>query len=271
MRVVLCCLAKNEHLYIRDFIKWYLKLGFDTIYIFNNDEIGDNRLYSQFNDNFNGKVEIIDMRGIHKARFQQEVYTNFYNTHEFDWCLFCDIDEFLMGIDNIKDFLNDPRFNDYEQIRIKWKLFGDDNLIHRDMSKPVYEVFKKEVRITYDRSLKKISNLQHQGKAIVRGGLKDVVVTSPHFASRFERNNILKSCLPSGKPCNSKIVISEDYSKEHVFVNHYMTKSLDEFINQKLKRTDAVFEEINLDMSYYWRINKPSYEKLLYLKRMGIK
>ena len=48
-----------------------------------------------------------------------------------------------------------------------------------------------------------------------------------------------------------------------------MTKSLSEFVNQKLKRTDAVFGDKIL-LNYYWRINKKTPEKIEWLKRKGI-
>ena len=90
---------------------------------------------------------------------------------------------------------------------------------------------------------------------------------SCHFASVGKKP--LPSVLPSGKPCNSKIVIEEDYSKETIYLNHYMTKTLDEFIRQKLNRNDAVFNK-SLKLDYFWRINKQSEEKLQYLKDLGL-
>ena len=47
-----------------------------------------------------------------------------------------------------------------------------------------------------------------------------------------------------------------------------MTKSLSEFCNQKLKRTDAVFAD-TLTLNYFWRINKKTPEKLAWLKEHG--
>ena len=241
MQVVLCAMAKNEHLYINDFVNHYLKLGFDKIYIYDNDE-PNQKYIGDFIDN-KDKVEIVDIRGQRKEHLQHDIYTNFYNTHKFDWCLFCDIDEFLFGINEIHEFLSQDNFKDTQQIRIKWKLFGDDNLIERDMSKPVYEIFSHEIKSSLMRDLKTKGNLEHQGKSIVRGGLENVVIRSPHFASMFYRDNILSSVLPSGKPCSSKVAIKEDYSNESVFLYHYMTKSLSEFVNQKLDRNDAVYNQ----------------------------
>ena len=264
MQVVLCCMAKNEHLYINDFVEFYRKIGFDKIYIFDNDELNTHHISSCIKNK--DKVIIKDIRGMKYEKLQQFVYTHFYKMYKFDWCLFCDVDEFLFGIDDIHKFLSDEKFNDYDQIRIKWKLFGDDDLVERDMNKPVYEIFSHEVKSSLNRNLIDKGNLEIQGKAIVRGGIDNVVITSPHFASLRKRNNILKSCLPSGKPCESQVVIYEDYSNESVFLHHYMTKTISEFVNQKLNRNDAVYNK-KLTMDYFWRINKKTKDKIDFLKK----
>lgn len=267
MRVVLCCMAKNEHLYINDFVNHYLSLGFDKIYIYDNDD-NDKPFIGDFIDN-KKRVEIIDVRGIVEKRFQQKCYTEFYNSHTFDWVFYCDVDEFLFGVSNIKLLLEQWKLRAYNQVRVKWKVIGDDGLIERDMDKPVYEIFSHEIKGSLQRDLKTKGNLENQGKAFVRGGLKNVVVASPHFASYYKREYVIPSCLPSGKPCLSKIEITEDYKKETIFLYHYMTKSLSEFIAQKLNRTDAVFGD-KLAINYYWRINKKTPEKLEYLKKRGL-
>lgn len=267
MRVVVCAMAKNEHLYINDWVEHYCKLGFDKIYIFDNDD-KDKPFIGDYIKNKN-RVEIINIRGAHRPKLQHEIYTHFYHTYRFDWCLFCDIDEFLFGINNIHSFLERPIFRNINQIRIKWKLFGDDNLIERDMSKHVYDVFKQEVKESLHRNLMQKGNLESQGKMIVRGGLLNVVIKSPHFASLFTRDNVIPSMLPSGRPCWSKVDIKENYTKETVFLHHYMTKSLSEFVKQKLNRNDAVYDQ-KLTIDYYWRINQKTKEKLEYLQKLGL-
>jgi hypothetical protein len=269
MRVIICAMAKKEHLYINEWVKHYFSMGFDKIYLYDNDELEDDYIGNYIDKKYLPRVEIINIRGIKKEKLQQEVYENFYNTHNFDWCLFCDIDEYLMGICNIKLWLEQYKLKYAKQIRVKWKLFGDDDLITRNMNKPLYEVFKREVKSTLSRGLNGVGSLENQGKAFVRGGLNNVVIKSPHFASFKTRENVIPSVLPSGKPCWSKIVINENYSKENVYLYHYMTKSLSEFINQKLNRNDAVFNQ-KLTLDYYWRINKKTKEKLDYLKNMGL-
>lgn len=267
MRLVLCAMAKNEHLYINDFVNYYLKLGFDKIYIYDNDDI-DKPYIGDFITH-KSRVEIIDIRGQKKEHLQQEVYTNFYKTHDFDWCFFCDIDEYLTGICNVKLWLEQWLFRNIKQIRVKWKLFGDDNLIERDMTKPVYNVFRREIKTSLNRNLKDKGTLENQGKAFVRGGIKDIVISSPHFASIRKRDNVIPSMLPSGRPCFSKVTIMENYSHETIYLNHYMTKSLSEFVNQKLDRNDAVYNQ-SIKLDYFWRINKKTEEKLTYLKNLNL-
>ena len=271
MKVYLCALAKNEHLYINEWVAHYVKLGFDKIYIYDNDDIGSKDIYKSIDRQYSSHLVFVDIRGKHYKNMQGKYYTEFYTLHKnmFDWCMFCDIDEFLVGIDNIKQFLSKPYFANFNQIRVKWKLFGDDNLIERDMSKGVMETFKKEITKPLSKDLKSFCNLHNQGKSIVRGHLNNVVFDSVHYAQT--NNRILNSCLPSGAICHSGVEIKENYENEKVYLNHYMTKSLSEFVSQKINRGDAVFSNRQIKLDYYWRLNKKTKAKLDYIKNMGLR
>ena len=255
MRVVVCALAKNEHLYINEWVKHYIDLGFSHIYLYDNDNPNSPYIGNFIDKTYADKITIYNIRGVKQKYLQHHVYNNFYHTHSFDWCLFCDIDEFLVGISNVIDFLNDYRLKNYAQIRIKWRLFGDDNKISRDVSKPVHGFFKNEI---------KGLELCNQSKSFIRGNLPCVDIHSCHYIKG------LKSCYPSGKECQSNKIELIDYDDECVFMYHYMTKTLDEFIKQKLNRGDAVWETRSIDFSYFWRINEKTEEKLEYIKNMGL-
>jgi len=272
MQVVVCALAKNEHLYINEWVQHYFKLGFDKIYLFDNDDKDSPYIKDYIDKKYLDSIKIINARGTNREGMQHDFYTNFYKYEKdnFDWCLFCDIDEFLTGIDNIKDFLKDKRFLPYQQIRIKWKLFGDDNLIERDMSKPLLESFYNVITSSLTNDLKRKNNLERQAKTIVRGHLPFVHFNSVHYACDSRVRRLLPSCLPSGKKTYSLVAIEESYENENIFLNHYMTKTLSEFVNQKMNRTDAVFGDRLLKLNYYWRINEKTPEKIEYLKNMGL-
>lgn len=270
MRVYVCAIAKNEHLYINEWVSHYFKLGVDKIFIFDNDNKDSPNIKDYIDKQYLPNIKIINARGIHYDKMQDTFYTNFYKIEKdnFEWCIFCDIDEFLVGIDNVKTFLSNQRYKNTQQIRIKWKLFGDDDLIERDMTKSVMETFTKEITSSLHRDLDKVGDLEIQGKAIVKGHIKGVVFRSPHFACIG--NRLLKSVLPSGAKCESCVRIREDYSKESVFFNHYMTKSLSEFIKQKVNRGDAIYGTRKINLDYFWRINRKTKAKIEYIKNLGL-
>ena len=78
MRVVLCCIAKNEELYINDFVKWYVNIGIDTIYIFDNG-IVDSKDISDFIDKkLHKHIQVINIKGLQEEKMQQHIYNDFY-------------------------------------------------------------------------------------------------------------------------------------------------------------------------------------------------
>lgn len=269
MRVVVCAMAKNEHLYINEWVKHYLALGFDHIFLYDNDELNSCYIADFIDKDLLDRITIKNIRGLRREHLQNDVYTAFYNKYgkEFDYALFCDIDEFLTGTDNVKKWLS--TLNNPQQIRIKWKLFGDDNTIERDMTIGVKDFFKKEVTKSLHRNLKEKGDLEIQGKFMLKGNMTNVLFYSVHFAKNSLNQKILSSVLPSGASCYSGVRIYEDYSQETIYLNHYMTKTLSEFIAQKLNRNDAVFNQ-KLKVDYFWRINEKTEQKMQFLRNKGL-
>ena len=272
-RAVICAIAKNENNYINEWVNWHLDRGFDHIFLFDNNN-SDSKFIGNFIER-SDKVTIYNVNDFKEKALQLRCYNAFYNSsgEKFDWCLFSDIDEFIDGIEDINEFLKDRRFEYFDQIRIKWRMFSDGGLIDRDVSRPVVEDFTE-----ISTAVKPW--LTRQGKSIVRGGIKNFNMCSCHFgaigsvdweAEDLSRRDFTKlkpvsSCLPSGIPCKSMIDMVDDYSNETVFINHYMTKSLKEFIDQKIGRGDACFDNRNLNFDYYWRVNEKTQEKLEYIE-----
>ena len=98
LKFALCTIGKLENLYARDFIIYYLELGIDKIYIYDNNEI-NGEIFEDVVKDFidNNYVEIINIRGNQNNNLQNNVYDNCYHDHinEYDWFLFFDFDEYL--------------------------------------------------------------------------------------------------------------------------------------------------------------------------------
>lgn len=117
MKVALVCIAKNEDPYINEWIEYNKKLGFDDIFIYQNDW-----RWSGSSEN----VYKFEIDGIDK---QKEAYNSFIKNYnkDYDWAAFFDVDEFLVlkKHKNIKSFLSE--YNDNIVVGINWVLFGNNN------------------------------------------------------------------------------------------------------------------------------------------------
>ena len=255
MNNVICAIAKNENLYINDWVNWHLNLGFDKIYLYDNNDI-TTPFVGDFIEQID-KIKIIDVRGMHEQSFQIKCYNEFYNSHEFDWCAFIDIDEFIIlnKWKNIQEFVSDPIFKDAQVIKLNWHLYGDDDLIERDMTLPIYQGITKWINHSYNS----------HGKEIIRGGLQGLKIESTHWST--VNGNLSYQIMPDGRQTFGKVHSHKNCNE--AWVNHYITKTLSEYVNQKLYRGDACILNRNLGMQYYWDVNRKTPEKLQWLKENG--
>ena len=64
LSVCLCIIAKKENLYAKKFVNHYKKLGYNHIYIYDNNNINDEKFEDVIQDEINsGFVTIINFRG----------------------------------------------------------------------------------------------------------------------------------------------------------------------------------------------------------------
>ena len=259
MNLAICVIARSENKYINEWCHYHLKMGFNKIYLYDNNNMTDEYIGNFIGDDIKDKVEITDVREQSGGNLQLSLFKQCYDAHtnEVDWMAFFDVDEFLDlngEFTNIEDFLNQEKFKNCQQIVFKWKCFGDDGVIERDESIPVYEFFKKD-------------NTNHEplnqflGKIIIRGGLNipgELDVHGMHF---------LNTCLPSGKRGSGTRFIT-NYQNETIFLNHYRTKTLKEFLETKFIRQNRIYSCCNCSLSnYFFAANDRTPEKEEYARQ----
>ena len=91
--IAICAVAKCENDYINDWVNYHINLGVDKIYIYDNNDEAYEPLESRIIENID-KVEIIKIPGL--KEFQVAKYNEFYNTHNYSWNIFIDIDEYII-------------------------------------------------------------------------------------------------------------------------------------------------------------------------------
>ena len=273
MKVSLCCCGRLENRYAIEFIEYYKKLGFDHIYIIDNnhdnEEHFEDVIQKYINENF---VTIYNFRN--KECVQIYSYIEVYNKikDNYDWVFFCDFDEFLTleNDNNIKEYLSRDRFKKYNQILINWVLYNDNNLIYDD-GRSCLERFTTKSNYTGQ----KIGLV----KPIIRTTIENIYIQNTIHQFRDNKSILEKStCNNFGKPitlhdCGAYDIYDMGYNL--AYIKHFTTKTIDEYTNKKLKVGTGDRVHSNKNLKYYFdnffEINEITKEKINYLNEHNIK
>lgn len=222
MKVALVCIAKNEDNYIQEWVEYHLKLGFDDVFIYQNDW----RCLIE-----NPNVYKVEFDGIGK---QMEAYNHFIqnNYMNYDWAAFIDVDEFIVlkKHANIKDFIADYE-EKTDSIAINWVFFTDAGQL---------TVINNNYQVI-DRFTKRFPNIDQHIKTISRLR-KYLKYDHPHFSNMVWRDaNFNIGHGPFNPTGNGDIVQ----------LNHYFSKTLEEFTEKIMRgRADLKTGQLRMQTEY---------------------
>lgn len=230
MKTALCVIAKQENRYLREFCEHYRRLGFDKIFLYdNNDEDGE-----RFEDSIgeyidNGFVETVDQRG--KKGVQMSSYDHCYERHgaEYDWMAFFDVDEFLVfspesGLSKVGDFLSRPEYASANVVCVNWMCYGDNGKLRYE-DKPLAERFPEP--LPFDLCISYNFPANCHVKSILRGGRRLEWRVHPHCP--FARDGeTWSACDTLGRP-HGEGAPFQPYSFSVAYLRHYLTKTAEEF------------------------------------------
>lgn len=257
---VLCACAKRENDYINDWCKYHLKCGFDNIFIYDNNDDDYEDVLTRIDENIRERVHIIKWHDTESVQFSS--YTHFYNNHLFTCVTYIDIDEFITfndNITNIKQFVNLPEFKNTNVIRIDWQLYDDNDVICGDVNVPVYERFTRVATKKFRKC---------QSKSIVKYGGKNLKYNSAHGPTACDDASFTwKHALYADGKAHAfdKIYCGSQYYKR-CYIRHFMTKTLSEFINNKMNKiVPEARKSTPPDLEYFFNVNHVTKEKLDYI------
>lgn len=258
-KIALVAIGRRENLYAVEFVEHYQKLGFDNIYILDNNHDGEEHfedVLSPFVDS--GFVKILDYRN--QIKPQMRAYTEVYAQigKDYDWIAFYDFDEFLFvsGMD-VKEWLG--RFpQDCEEVLTNWMCMTDNDLVHYD-PRPLVERFRQMMQP--DKPVQYSFPDNCHVKAIIRGGLSVKFGGNPHVP-----DTPLKAYNASGIRCNNAPWQPIDWSTAHL--RHFTTKTIEEWMTRKMQvgtpdRDPKQFLPFYKDR--FFTINRMTPEKQAYL------
>lgn len=201
MKVALVCIAKNEENYIEEWIDYHVKLGFDGIYVYQNDWRFDLK---------KDKLHKLILDGSNKQRVAYRKFVVDYS-EQYDWIAFYDVDEFLVlkKHKTIQEFLSE--YEDYEGVAINSVYFGcNGQTIVKDNNYSTLKRFTKR-QIGIDKHI----------KCIMKSN-KDLIMDVHNAVNVHNVVDTNKKFFYSGS-------FHFDGNDEIAQLNHYWVKTYDEF------------------------------------------
>jgi hypothetical protein len=266
-KVCMCAIGKKENPYAKEFVNHYINLGYNQIYIYDNNDPNDEKFEDVLKKEISyNLVNIINYRGYRgKANKPQfDAYQDCYDKYSgiCDWISFYDFDEFLVLKDHetIQEFLDQEKFSECINVKINWLTYSDNELIHYE-DKPVQERFTT--------SLPKDNENRHI-KSTVRGHLK-----SNYWSKLWNPHSSLgnfTSCIPTGEKTDANSPFHTPWNFEGAYIKHYVTKSLEEYLGKIRRGRSDLKVTINnkywkKKFKFYFERNKKTKEKLDYIKK----
>lgn len=227
--IALCCIGRRENRYAREFVEHYQRLGFDKIYLCDNNRDGEEYfedVLSPFIES--GFVEILDYRN--RSGVQRDAYEDVYKKHgsEWAWMAFFDFDEYLHIVSGLSIQSLMLEYKGYQCVLFNWMNFGDNGLV-RDDGRSLSERFTEPLPFDQNVQYADVPDDYHV-KCIVRGGLSCVqFYLNPHLPS-----NPMNCCNSCAEPCQQRPFQKYDYSV--AYLKHYCTKTVEEWFTNKWQK-----------------------------------
>lgn len=264
---IVCCICKNELKYIKEFVEYHLDLGFDKVIIGDNNDIDGERYEEILSDNIDyDEVEIVDLRG--KNTQQLVFYNNIIRNYNYEWCAFIDCDEFITfgedsKFDQIKDFLDSN--NEIKAYALNWMVYGDNERVLAGYG-DVVDRFKIAKPLDFKFHYNFPEN--YHIKTILHKDVQCFFDRQPHNVVNFDEYH-----SPSGKKIENS-PFNPNMEFNILYIRHFYTKSLEEWVNKKMKNKYA--DCVPSDKITYYPVddffiyNRVTEAKINYLKKNGI-
>ena len=262
IKIAICTIGKKENLYVKEYIDYYIKLGVDKIFIYDDNDLNSEKIEDCIDNKYQGYIKIYQNKKDKLFYNQSEAFTNCYQNikEKFDWVLMIDMDEYLyIKKDELKSYLLKPIFNKCDFIKFHWVHPTDNNHLYYE-NKSLFERFKPP----YKKSI--------FIKSIIRGNISNLkyLVHSPYISPI---RNI--SCNNMGKIIKNDNINYEYIDKINIgkaYIIHFNYKSTEEFI-KKYKRGYSnwfggrINGFLRLKIDNYFSDNEITNEKINYMEK----
>ena len=230
MYPVIVCIAKKEHDYIEEFVKYHLAIGFKYIYIYDNE---DTPTYEIMLNKYKDNIKVIHLpfnnynKGVQYVALDDFISKYLFTT-DITHVAHIDIDEYIVlkKHTNICDFINEYIVGDCQGIGMNWRFFGSSGKTEK----------------TNEPNTIRFTMCQKNG--------------NPHIKTLFKKDNFLSfiEChsvnFSSGytKSTNNSIIngaFNHNINFDIIQLNHYKCKTLTEFKYIRTRQRADIVGDIN--------------------------
>ena len=233
--VDIVCIARKEEMSILDWIEYHRQAGINHIYIFDNNDEGDDSLVKKIKIYIDcGFVTVYEnargLKGVQMGCYNAFIRENLKRKVN-DWTLFIDCDEYLSlrgNYNSISDFFKDVEKNcpNIGVLYANWDCYWANGKIFYN-PKPVVDVFNEKLQLYLEEN--------SQIKSFLKTGCVAYYQGNPHNPipqdGRKTYDTLFREVTPS--PFQE---IRDDYP---LYINHYLTKSLQEYLYRKYQSETA--------------------------------
>jgi hypothetical protein len=230
MYPVIVCIAKKEHDYIEEFVKYHVALGFKRIYLYDNE---DTPTYETLLDKYKNNVRVIHLPfNNYDKPVQYIALDDFIKKHlfttEITHVAHIDIDEFIVlkKHKHICNFIAEYIVGDCQGIGMNWRFFGSSGKTEK----------------TDEPNTMRFTMCENKG--------------NNHIKTLFKKDNFLKfyEChsvkFSSGhtKSTNNDIIpgaYNDNIDFSVIQLNHYKCKTLPEFRYIRTRQRADLMVQIN--------------------------
>ena len=219
-RLAVCLIFKNEADYLKEWVEFHRLVGVEKFFLYNNNSDDDyKRVLAPYVAE--GLVTLYDFP-IHPPAAQAAAYNaclNVYRSHA-RWIAFIDIDEFLYPRegDSLLDILSD--YEEFPAVAVNWLMFSTSGHVLR----PKGLVIRNYTRCQ--------AGANKHVRLIVNPAMTERVYNA-HEAQFLEGR-----CAVNEQRCEIRGPYSEPPSILRLCINHYWTRSVEEF-SKKVSRGDV--------------------------------
>ena len=235
MKTAICVIIKDENDYLDEWLDYHLNLGIDEIYLYEDyGSLSHSTITGKYGDRVHlNSIDILfnsddPSKNVINTGEQTQIqlfnyFSKFYR-NKFDWILFIDLDEFLILKQPLHQLLEE--YDDKPGVLLKWRWYGASGHINKPIGK-VMDNYTKQITTTFDwgwhfKSFLNCKKFEKWEKAI---------------------HKIQGAVFPL-----------DDIGCHKAYLNHYFTKSWEEWKFKLLSRGDNF--PGNRKIEHFFHLNK---------------